>query len=65
MIERRDNVPWLVNTPCNDLNFKSALEQATTAEVERAIVEVQPQAHSKTKLTVLERALKKKKARLS
>lgn len=65
MIERSGNVSWLVNTPYNDLNFKSALEQATAAEVERAIAKVQPQAHSKTKLTVLERALKKKKAHLS
>ena len=54
------NVAWLVTCPCNDINFKNHLIDASVQEIEAAIKEVKKQQNVKTKLKMLNASLKRK-----
>lgn len=56
----KDNIAWLVTCPCNDVNFKNHLIDASAQEIEAAIKEVKKQQNVKTKLKMLNASLKRK-----
>lgn len=56
-----DNVSWLTTVPASDGNFKLHLGYATIEEIEQAIEICRKQEKSKSKITALERELKRRK----
>lgn len=54
-----DTVSWLVSCPATDGNFKSRLKGATKEQIEESLKILSERKCSKSKITALERALKK------
>lgn len=54
-----DMVNWLVSCPATDGNFKSRLKDATKEQIEEALKILSEKKCAKSKITALERALKK------
>ena len=58
---KSDNVKWLASTPPNDINFVLHLSYASENEIMEAISAVEKRGgKNKTKLSVLNRELKKR-----
>ena len=54
------NIGWLTTTPATDLNFKNALLRAEDYEIMDAIKAMEGKNNVKTKITALERELRKR-----
>lgn len=55
-----DNISWLTTVPASDCNFKLHLGYATVEEIEQALDICRKQEKSKSKITALERELKRR-----
>lgn len=55
-----DNVSWLTTVPASDGNFKLHLGYATIDEINKAIEICKEQEKSKSKITALERELRRR-----
>lgn len=55
-----NNLSWLVTVPTNDQNFKKHLTIATVDELRQALVMVEGQSATKTKVQTLQRELRKR-----
>lgn len=55
-----NNVSWLTTVPVSDGNFKLHLGHATVEEIEQAIEICKKQEKCKSKITALERELKRR-----
>lgn len=55
-----ENIKWLTTVPASDCNFKSHLKAATVEEIKQAIEICKEQEKGKSKITALERELKRR-----
>lgn len=56
-----DNIGWLTTVPASDGNFKCHLHTATIDEIKHTIEICKEQEKSKSKITALERELRRRK----
>lgn len=55
-----DNVSWITTVPASDCNFKLHLGYATVEEIKQAIEICKEQEKGKSKITALERELRRR-----
>lgn len=58
-VEEKSNVKTLTSLPATDCNFSTALNSATTEELEKAIEQMKDKPGNKTRISSCEKALKK------
>ena len=60
MFIKNSNASWLYSCPCGDGNFKIHLKSATNEEIRQVIAELSEKGN-KSKISALQRELKKRK----